>query len=104
MQPAKPSFLEYFEQKEKEANSQDGGERGENNADNRKAPAETDLEVVSETPWGVSLLCWKDSHSVRASHHTTAPCVSRAGSVHTNRNNECLASVQLHTERFNSRL
>lgn len=48
MQPAKPSFLEYFEQKEKEANiyNDDGGRR-ENNADNRKLPAEGDLEVVS---------------------------------------------------------
>ncbi|XP_071392032.1 serine/threonine-protein kinase 4-like, partial [Centroberyx affinis] len=48
MQPAKPSFLEYFEQKEKEANSHnDGGGRGggENNADNRKLPAEGDLEA-----------------------------------------------------------
>uniref|UniRef100_A0A3Q4GZI3 non-specific serine/threonine protein kinase n=1 Tax=Neolamprologus brichardi TaxID=32507 RepID=A0A3Q4GZI3_NEOBR len=38
--PAKPSFLEYFEQKEKEANiHNDGGGKGQNNADN--------LEVVS---------------------------------------------------------
>lgn len=48
MQPAKPSFLEYFEQKEKEANSHDGGGRGESNADNRKVPAEGDLQVVSD--------------------------------------------------------
>uniref|UniRef100_A0A3Q3LWR0 non-specific serine/threonine protein kinase n=1 Tax=Mastacembelus armatus TaxID=205130 RepID=A0A3Q3LWR0_9TELE len=48
MQPAKPSFLEYFEQKEKEANSHnDGGGRGDANADNRKLPGEGDLEVVS---------------------------------------------------------
>lgn len=48
MQPAKPSFLEYFEQKEKEANiHNDGGGRGENNADNRKLHAEGDLQVVS---------------------------------------------------------
>lgn len=47
MQPAKPSFLEYFEQKEKEANSHNDGGRGENNADNRKLPAEGDLQVVS---------------------------------------------------------
>uniref|UniRef100_A0A3B3TPS8 non-specific serine/threonine protein kinase n=1 Tax=Poecilia latipinna TaxID=48699 RepID=A0A3B3TPS8_9TELE len=48
MQPAKPSFLEYFEQKEKEVNNHiDGGRRGENNADNRKLPGEGDLEVVS---------------------------------------------------------
>ncbi|XP_023125820.1 serine/threonine-protein kinase 4-like [Amphiprion ocellaris] len=55
MQPAKPSFLEYFEQKEKEANSHnDGGGRGENNADNRKLSAEGDLEVVSS--WSVEEL------------------------------------------------
>uniref|UniRef100_A0A665U9J5 non-specific serine/threonine protein kinase n=1 Tax=Echeneis naucrates TaxID=173247 RepID=A0A665U9J5_ECHNA len=53
MQPAKPSFLEYFEQKEKEANS-DGGGRGENNADNRKMPGGGDLEVVST--WSVEEL------------------------------------------------
>lgn len=48
MQPAKPSFLEYFEQKEKEVNNHnDGGRRGENNADNRKLPGEGDLEMVS---------------------------------------------------------
>lgn len=48
MQPAKPSFLEYFELKEKEANSHnEGGGRGENNADNRKLPGEGDMEVVS---------------------------------------------------------
>lgn len=47
MQPAKPSFLEYFEQKEREANSHNDGEGRENNADNRKLPAEGDLEVVS---------------------------------------------------------
>lgn len=46
MQPAKPSFLEYFEQKEKEANIQNDG--GGNDADNRKLPAEGDLQVVSE--------------------------------------------------------
>lgn len=50
MQPAKPSFLEYFEQKEKEANIQnDGGRKGENHADNRKLPLDGDLEVVSLT-------------------------------------------------------
>lgn len=47
MQPAKPSFLEYFEQKEKEANVQNDG--GGNHADNRKLPADGDLQVVSET-------------------------------------------------------
>uniref|UniRef100_A0A665UAH7 non-specific serine/threonine protein kinase n=1 Tax=Echeneis naucrates TaxID=173247 RepID=A0A665UAH7_ECHNA len=52
MQPAKPSFLEYFEQKEKEANS-DGGGRGENNADNRKMPGGGDLEVST---WSVEEL------------------------------------------------
>uniref|UniRef100_A0A3P9BKJ3 non-specific serine/threonine protein kinase n=2 Tax=Haplochromini TaxID=319058 RepID=A0A3P9BKJ3_9CICH len=50
--PAKPSFLEYFEQKEKEANiHNDGGGKGQNNADNRKLPGEGDLEVVST--WSV---------------------------------------------------
>lgn len=44
MQPAKPSFLEYFEQKEKEANVHN--EAGENNADHRKLPADGDLEVL----------------------------------------------------------
>lgn len=44
MQPAKPSFLEYFEQKEKEANVQkEGGDR-HNNADNRGP--EGNLQVV----------------------------------------------------------
>ncbi|XP_030581710.1 serine/threonine-protein kinase 4-like [Archocentrus centrarchus] len=55
IQPAKPSFLEYFEQKEKEANSHnDGGGRGQNNADNRKLPGEGDLEVIST--WSVEEL------------------------------------------------
>lgn len=44
MQPAKPSFLEYFEQKEKEANVQkEGGDR-QNNTDNRGP--EGNLQVV----------------------------------------------------------
>lgn len=48
IQPAKPSFLEYFEQKEKEANiHNDGGGKGQNNGDNRKLPGVGDLEVVS---------------------------------------------------------
>lgn len=55
MQAAKPSFLEYFEQKEKEVNNHnDGGRRGEGNADNRKLPGEGDLEVVST--WSVEEL------------------------------------------------
>ncbi|XP_034096107.1 serine/threonine-protein kinase 3/4-like [Gymnodraco acuticeps] len=55
MQPSKPSFLEYFEQKEKEANSHnEGGGRGENNADNRKLPADGDFEVVNS--WTVEEL------------------------------------------------
>uniref|UniRef100_A0A3B3DFM3 non-specific serine/threonine protein kinase n=1 Tax=Oryzias melastigma TaxID=30732 RepID=A0A3B3DFM3_ORYME len=55
MQPAKPSFLEYFEQKEKEANIQnDGGRKGENHADNRKLPLDGDLEVVMT--WSVEEL------------------------------------------------
>lgn len=45
MQPAKPSFLEYFEQKEKEANVQNDGLNRQNNADNRRP--EGDLQVVS---------------------------------------------------------
>lgn len=45
MQPAKPSFLEYFEQKEKEANVHNDG-KGENNADNRKLFPDGD--VVSD--------------------------------------------------------
>uniref|UniRef100_A0A8C6SFW7 SARAH domain-containing protein n=1 Tax=Neogobius melanostomus TaxID=47308 RepID=A0A8C6SFW7_9GOBI len=44
MQPAKPAFLEYFEQKEKEANVHN--EAGENNADHRKLPADGHLEVL----------------------------------------------------------
>ncbi|KAM4612928.1 serine/threonine-protein kinase 4-like [Polymixia lowei] len=52
MQPAKPSFMEYFE---KEGNSfNDGGGGGENNADNRKLPAEGDLEVMRT--WNVEEL------------------------------------------------
>lgn len=55
MLPAKPSFLEYFEQKEKEANiHNDGGGRGENNADNRKLLPEGDLQVVSSKREGKS--------------------------------------------------
>lgn len=50
MQPAKPAFLEYFEQKEKEANIQNnGGGRGENNAYNRKLPTKEDVQMVSWT-------------------------------------------------------
>lgn len=50
MQPAKPSFLEYFEQKEKEANVQNnGGARRENNAD--KLLPDGDLQVVSLKHW-----------------------------------------------------
>lgn len=48
MQPTKPSFMEFFEQKEEEAKSHnDAGGRGDNNADNRRRPADGDLEVVS---------------------------------------------------------
>ncbi|KAK5873119.1 hypothetical protein PBY51_013761 [Eleginops maclovinus] len=55
MQPAKPSFLEYFEQKEKEANSHNrGGGKGENNADNRKLPGDGDFDVVNS--WTVEEL------------------------------------------------
>lgn len=44
MQQAKPSFLEYFEQKEKESNKNSDN-------DNRKLPAEADMEVVSVVCW-----------------------------------------------------
>ncbi|XP_061583023.1 serine/threonine-protein kinase 4-like [Cololabis saira] len=55
MQPAKPAFLEYFEQKDKEANNHnDQGGKGQNNADNRKLPSEGDLEVVNS--WSVEEL------------------------------------------------
>lgn len=47
MQPAKPSFLEYFEQKEKEANKNSDN-------DNRKATAEADMEVMRS--WSVEEL------------------------------------------------
>ncbi|KAL7891837.1 hypothetical protein AOLI_G00013130 [Acnodon oligacanthus] len=47
MQPAKPSFLEYFEQKEKEANKNSDN-------DNRKLPAEADMEVIRS--WSVEEL------------------------------------------------
>ncbi|XP_036427453.1 serine/threonine-protein kinase 4-like [Colossoma macropomum] len=47
VQPAKPSFLEYFEQKEKEANKNSDN-------DNRKLPAEADMEVIRS--WGVEEL------------------------------------------------
>ena len=43
LQPAKPAFLEYFEQKEREANKGGGGD-----SDNRKLPPDGDLEVVSQ--------------------------------------------------------
>ncbi|XP_072541023.1 serine/threonine-protein kinase 4-like [Salminus brasiliensis] len=47
MQPAKPSFLEYFEQQEKEANKNSDN-------DNRKSPAEADMEVMRS--WSVEEL------------------------------------------------
>lgn len=40
MQPAKPSFLQYFEQKEKEDNKNSDN-------DSHKLPPEGDMEVVS---------------------------------------------------------
>ncbi|XP_006639736.1 serine/threonine-protein kinase 4 [Lepisosteus oculatus] len=52
VQSAKPSFLEYFEQKEKEANSQSG--TGSGSSDSRKLPAEGDLEVMKN--WSVEEL------------------------------------------------
>ncbi|KAG7278210.1 hypothetical protein CRUP_012706, partial [Coryphaenoides rupestris] len=51
LQPAKPSFLEYFEQKEREANEGGGGG---GDADNRKPPPEGDLEVMRS--WSVEEL------------------------------------------------
>ncbi|AWP02179.1 Serine/threonine-protein kinase 4 [Scophthalmus maximus] len=55
MQPTKPSFMEFFEQKEEEAKSHnDAGGRGDNNADNRRRPADGDLEVMSS--WSVEEL------------------------------------------------
>ncbi|XP_030635869.1 serine/threonine-protein kinase 4-like [Chanos chanos] len=52
MQPAKPSFLEYFEQKEKEANSHGRASDQSNNVD--KFPGEYDLEVMRS--WSVEEL------------------------------------------------
>uniref|UniRef100_A0AAY4EU96 non-specific serine/threonine protein kinase n=1 Tax=Denticeps clupeoides TaxID=299321 RepID=A0AAY4EU96_9TELE len=49
-QPAKPSFLEYFEQKEKESNSHSEAV----NSDNRKVPSEMDVEVMRT--WSVEEL------------------------------------------------
>ncbi|MFT7801321.1 serine/threonine-protein kinase 4 [Arapaima gigas] len=46
-QQAKPSFLEYFEQKEKEANNYHADSDQGHMADNRKLPGEGDLEQVS---------------------------------------------------------
>lgn len=40
MQPAKPAFLQYFDQKEKEDNKNSDN-------DSHKLPAEGDMEVVS---------------------------------------------------------
>ncbi|XP_056885296.1 serine/threonine-protein kinase 4-like isoform X2 [Takifugu flavidus] len=51
VQPARPSFLDYFEQKEKE-NVQNDGIDGQNHADNRRP--EGDLQVVST--WSVEEL------------------------------------------------
>ncbi|CAL8337957.1 unnamed protein product [Merluccius merluccius] len=52
VQPAKPSFLEYFEQKEREANK--GGGEGGGDADNRKLTPDGDLEVMRS--WNVEEL------------------------------------------------
>lgn len=48
LQPSKPSFLHYFEQKEKEANAQNDGINRQNDADNRRPDG--DLQVVSSHP------------------------------------------------------
>ncbi|KAJ8259585.1 hypothetical protein GJAV_G00171130 [Gymnothorax javanicus] len=50
-QPAKPSFLEYFEQKEKEANHHGNADHG---ADNRKLPGEGDMDMMRS--WSVEEL------------------------------------------------
>lgn len=47
MQEAKPSFLQYFEQKEKEDNKNSSN-------DSHKLPAEGDMEVVSSVHWVVA--------------------------------------------------
>ncbi|KAJ8412132.1 hypothetical protein AAFF_G00143990 [Aldrovandia affinis] len=54
MQPAKPAFLEYFEQKEKEAINHGGAVNSDHNADNRKLPAEGDMDVMRS--WSVEEL------------------------------------------------
>lgn len=64
VQPPKPSFLEYFEQKEKEANHHGGAGDADRNADNRKLPAESDMDMVSAlsaarcTPYDVCPHLW----------------------------------------------
>lgn len=46
--PTKPSFLEYFERKEKEASSPNGGRGG--SGEECKVLSDADLELVSATP------------------------------------------------------
>uniref|UniRef100_A0A8D0CL18 non-specific serine/threonine protein kinase n=1 Tax=Scleropages formosus TaxID=113540 RepID=A0A8D0CL18_SCLFO len=53
-QPAKPSFLEYFEQKEKEANNYNADGVQGHIGDNRKLPGEGDLEQMKS--WSVDEL------------------------------------------------
>lgn len=60
MQPARPSFLEYFEQKEKE-NVQNDGLNRQNDADNRRP--EGDLQVVSSADHLQGLLVFPSSSS-----------------------------------------
>lgn len=83
MQPAKPSFLEYFEQKEKEANNHGESPNVANNADNRKFPAEVDMEVVSlvwsrntvhvSHPWLTPGLTHKPRCTHLSKHNTATP-------------------------------
>ncbi|XP_064160629.1 serine/threonine-protein kinase 4-like [Anguilla rostrata] len=54
MQPAKPSFLEYFEQKEKEANHNSGAGDADHIVDTRKLPTESDMDTMRT--WSVEEL------------------------------------------------
>ncbi|KAJ8259181.1 hypothetical protein COCON_G00181930 [Conger conger] len=54
VQPAKPSFLEYFERKEEEGNHHGGAGDADHNTDNRKLPAESDMNMMRS--WSVDEL------------------------------------------------
>ena len=56
MQPAKASFMEYFEQKEKEANSHN--DAGGGGRENNKQATEGDLEVVSTVQYSTGCRSW----------------------------------------------